>query len=88
MALCYCFGSKETHILEEKADDLEQSFKIFAKCKKKKIAKCVTNDKKVQYVIFADMNGKRQKVLLLSLIAFTKALQKKKKRKLPEAVIG
>ena len=31
MALAYCFGSKETHILEQKADDLEQTLKIFGK---------------------------------------------------------
>ena len=37
MALGYCFGSKETQILEKKADDLAQTFKIFGKC--------VTNDK-------------------------------------------
>ena len=37
MALGYCFGSKETQILQKKADDLAQTFKIFGKC--------VTNDK-------------------------------------------
>ena len=58
---------------------LNKALKYLLSVKKKKIAKCVTNDKKVQYVIFADMNGKRKFFCLLSLIAFTKALQKKKK---------
>lgn len=72
MALGYCFSSKETHVLEEKADDLEQTFKIFGKC--------VTDDKfkKVQYVIFAWMEKARKFFCLPSFIAFTKALKKKK----------
>ena len=84
MALGYCFGSKETHVLEEKADDLEQTFKIFGKC--------VTDDKfkKVQYVIFAWHEWKKPESsfvchpLLLLLMHY----KKRKKRKLTEAIIG